>query len=155
MRPSSSNSNTNKPVNSSSDERDPATMFVTLSKASLICLLPSLSDLPHVCHLTISFSLRICAGAEGPQPFLTIRSDRILSFTLPTTGTRPHATGAVHSAAVYASFPLTVGRWGCVEGNRWRLMCGERMSDGSGELRRFGRRSWRILMAAACQFSDF
>ena len=44
--------------------------------------------------------------------------------------------------------PLTAGRWGCVEGNRRRLICGERMSEGSGELRRFGRLSWRILMAA-------
>jgi ribosome-binding ATPase YchF (GTP1/OBG family) len=43
-------------------------------------------------------------------PFFTMRSDIILSFTFPSTGTWPHATGAVHSAAAYENFPLTVGR---------------------------------------------
>lgn len=98
MRPSSSNSNLNKPVNSSFGRRDPATMLVIFSTTSLTCPF-SFSDLPHVSHLTISFSLSRFVGAQEP-PFLTMRSDSMFSFTLPTTGTRPHATGAVHNAAV-------------------------------------------------------
>ena len=144
-RPSSSNSNRNSPVNSSLARPYPATMLVIFSTTSLTC--PFFSDFPHVSHLTMSFSSRRCAGVDA-QPFLTMRSDRILSFTFPMTGTLPHATGAVHSAAVYAILPPTVGRWGCVDGERWRLMCGERMSCGSGDTKRVGSRSWRTLMAA-------
>ena len=83
-----------------------------------------------------------------------MRSDNILSFTLPTTGTLPHATGAVHNAAVYAILPLTVGRCGCVEGNRWRLIWGERMSCGSGDTNSVGRRSCKIRMAAIASAVD-
>lgn len=97
-RPSSSNSNRNSPVNSSVARRDPATMLVIFSTTSLTWPWP-FSDLPHVSHLTISFSCRKCAAVELP-PFFTMRSDNILSFTLPTTGTLPHATGAVQRAAV-------------------------------------------------------
>jgi hypothetical protein len=96
MRPSSSNSNRKRPVNSSF-RPVPATMLVIFSTTSLTC--PVL-DLPHVSHLTINFSFRRCAGVDGLQPFLTMRSDRILSLTFPTTGTLPQATGAVHRAAV-------------------------------------------------------
>ena len=39
-----------------------------------------------------------------------MRSDRMVSLTLPTSGMRPQATGAVHSAAMYAILPETVGR---------------------------------------------
>lgn len=145
MRPSSSNSNMNSPVNSSWARLEPATMLVIFSTTSLTC--PFSLDFPHVSHLTMSFSLHKCAGVDVP-PFLIIRSDNILSFTLPTTGTRPHATGAVHNAAVYAILPLTVGRCGCVEGKRWRLMCGERISCGSGDIRSVGRLSWRIRIAS-------
>jgi len=67
--------------------------------------------------------------------------------TFPTTGTRPHATGAVQRAALYASLPETVGRWGCVEGKRWREIEGERISWGSGEARRLGRVECRIWRA--------
>lgn len=80
-------------------------------------------------------------------PFLIIRSDKMMSLTLPRTGTRPHATGLVHSAAVYAILPVTVGRCGCVEGKSLSVIWGERISCGRGEMRREGRRSWRILIA--------
>jgi len=75
------------------------------------------------------------------------RSERIVRRTFPTTGIRPHATGAVQRAALYASLPETVGRWGCVEGKRWREIEGERSSWGRGVARSLGRVSWRIWSA--------
>ena len=57
-----------------------------------------------------------------------MRSDIISSFTLPTIGMRFHAMGDVHSAAVYATRPETVGRCGCVVGKRWRDMFEARIS---------------------------
>jgi hypothetical protein len=152
-RPSSSNSNLNRPENWSLARREPATILVIFSTTSLTCP-PLSSDFPHVSHLTMSFSLSDC-GDEHVPPFLTIRSESILSFTLPTTGTRPHATGAVHRAAVYAIFPRTVGRCGCVEGNKWRLMCGERMSCGRGDTSNVGKLSCRIRIAAIALASHF
>lgn len=85
-------------------------------------------------------------------PWRTMRSDKIVSFTLPTRGMRPQATGAVQSAATYAIRPDTVGRCGWVEGKRWRLMRGESVSDGSGVCRSVGRFSWSILMAVFDQY---
>jgi hypothetical protein len=100
--------------------------------------------LPQVFHFTINFSSLFSAAVELP-PFLTIRSDRIVSFTLPTRGTLPQATGAVHKAATYAIRPVTVGRCGCVDGKRWRLILGDRMSEGSGDCRRVGKLSCNVL----------
>jgi hypothetical protein len=51
-------------------------------------------------------------------PARTIRSLRICNFTLPTRGKLLHATGTVQSAARYNVRPFTVGRCGCVEGNK-------------------------------------
>jgi hypothetical protein len=70
-----------------------------------------------------------------------------MSFTLPKNGSRPHATGDVQSAAVYAIRPVTDGRCGCVEGKRRRVICGERISWGRGVARRVGSRSWRTRIA--------
>lgn len=116
--------------------------------------------LGHVFQRTMSFSLPpslllllllvlgdVEEKAEAGPPFLTIRSERMISFTFPRTGTRPHATGEVHSAAVYAILPVTVGRCGCVEGNNCSVMCGERISCGRGFVRSEGRRSWRMRIA--------
>ena len=44
------------------------------------------------------------------NPVRTIFSDTIRSLTLPTSGTEPQATGAVQSAALYGTLPLTAGR---------------------------------------------
>lgn len=126
--PSSSNSNRNSPENLCLACLSPLRpmMLVIFSTASLTGPASRSSDLPHVSHLTMSLSWP--ASPPPHAPFFTMRSDKIFSLQSPTTGTRPHATGAVHKAAVYASLPLTVGRLGCVEGNSSRLICGERIS---------------------------
>jgi hypothetical protein len=67
-----------------------------------------------------------------------MRSDRMLNSTLPISGTLPHATGAVQRAATYAIRPETVGRCGCVDGKRCRLICGDKTSDGSGSFNSVG-----------------
>lgn len=61
-----------------------------------------------------------------------------MSCTLPTMGTHPHATGAVHNAARYAIRPLTAGKCGCVDGNKCSEMEGDRIFCGSGVFRIFG-----------------
>jgi hypothetical protein len=71
--------------------------------------------------------------------------------TLPMMGTRFQAMGDVQRAALYATRPETVGRCGCVEGNRWRQMLGARRSWGRGWRRRVGSRSWRTLRAVPGQ----
>jgi hypothetical protein len=40
-----------------------------------------------------------------------------------------------------------VGRCGCVEGKRCRVMRGERMDCGGGDWRRVGRWAWRMRRA--------
>ena len=76
-----------------------------------------------------------------------MRSDSISRRTLPTMGTRFQAIGEVQSAAMYATLPETVGRYGCVEGKRWSEMLGDKISCGKGDCRRVGRRSWRMRRA--------
>ena len=78
---------------------------------------------------------------------LTILSDKISNLTFPTRGTLPHASGEVHNAAIYATRPCTTGRCGCVDGNKWSDICGERIDDGKGDWRRDGRRGWRVRRA--------
>lgn len=87
-----------------------------------------------------------CSGSRR-VPARTIRSLRICSFTLPTSGTLLHATGTVHSAARYNVRPLTVGRCGCVEGNRWRLTLGARISGGRVLYKMVGRRGESVRRA--------
>ena len=90
----------------------------------LVVLLPLPFLLGSVRQRTTSFSsLRLpdcSSSSEGAvmKPERTIFSLRISSLTLPTTGTQPHATGAVKSAARYGIRPRTTGRCGCVEGKR-------------------------------------
>lgn len=64
--------------------------------------------LPHVFHRTTRrslFAFDVVDDEDDDDPtfargsFLTIRSLMMIMFTLPTIGTRPHATGAVQSAA--------------------------------------------------------
>jgi hypothetical protein len=83
-------------------------------------------------------------------PVRTIFSERIWSLTLPTRGTQPQATGAVHRAARYGTLPFTAGRWGCVDGKRCREMVGARMFGGSGWVRMCGRRGERMRRAISC-----
>lgn len=66
---------------------------------------------------------------------------------MPTSGTRFQAMGDDHSAAVYATRPETVGRCGCVEGKRCRVMEGERIFCGGGDCRSVGRCAWRMRRA--------
>ena len=99
----------------------------------------------------MSFSSLFACGTVLP-PWRTMRSDKIVSFTLPTSGMRPQATGAVHNAATYAILPETVGRCGWVEGKRWRVMRGESVSEGSGVCRSVGRLSWSVLIAVLDQY---
>ena len=113
--PSSSNSNRNQPWNSlflsAADRVSP----VPVVSHSLNLSIPPLPlALGHVFQRTMSFSppllrlLLLVSGFVGEkvepegeeQPFLTMRSERTISLTFPRTGTRPHATGDVHSAAV-------------------------------------------------------
>lgn len=68
-------------------------------------------------------------------------------------GTRFHAIGDVHRAAMYATRPDTVGRYGCVEGKRWREMLGDRISCGKGDCRRVGRRSCKTRRALPSRVS--
>ncbi len=84
------------------------------------------------------------------NPVRTIFSERMWSLTLPTRGTQPHATGAVQRAARYGTLPFTAGRWGWVDGKRWREMLGERIVDGRGWVRIFGRRGERVRRAVYC-----
>lgn len=88
-----------------------------------------------------------CSGSRI-VPARTMRSLRICSFTFPTSGTLLHATGTVHSAARYRVRPLTVGRCGCVEGKRWRLTVGARISGGSVLYSMVGRRGESVRKAA-------
>jgi hypothetical protein len=81
-----------------------------------------------------------------------MRSDIMVNLTLPTSGILPQATGAVHSAAIYAILPDTEGKCGCVEGNKTRLMRGERTSEGRGVCNSVGRCSWRVLIAMSHQY---
>ena len=102
----------------------------------------SLDLLAAVRHLTTSCSPHAPARlGEEWSGWLTMRSERISSFTLPMMGTRFQAMGEVHSAAMYATLPETTGRYGCVEGNRWSEMFGDRISCGRGDCRRVGSRS--------------
>lgn len=90
-----------------------------------------------------------CSSPEPalfPWPF-TMRSDKISNLTSPMIGRRFHARGDVHRAAMYATRPDTVGRCGCVEGNRWSEMLGARISWGKGDWSNVGRRSWRMRRA--------
>lgn len=80
-------------------------------------------------------------------PARTMRSLRIWSLTLPTSGTLLHATGTVHNAARYNVRPLTVGRCGWVDGKRWRLTFGARISGGRVLYRIVGRRGDRVRSA--------
>jgi hypothetical protein len=105
---------------------------------------------PIVRHRTSNCSGRVQVGERGECELeldLIIRSERISNLTFPTRGIRPHAIGEVHSAAEYATRPETVGRWGCVEGKRWRVICGERISCGRGDCSKVGMRSWRMRRA--------
>jgi hypothetical protein len=105
---------------------------------------------PIVRHRTSNCSGRVQVGGRGECELeldLIIRSERISNLTFPTRGIRPHAIGEVHSAAEYATRPETVGRWGCVEGKRWRVICGERISCGRGDCSKVGMRSWRMRRA--------
>lgn len=43
--------------------------------------------------------------------------------------------------------PDTVGRCGCVVGNKWSVICGLRISGGSGEVKSVGRRSCSVDIA--------
>ena len=76
-----------------------------------------------------------------------MRSERMSRVTLPTSGTRPQVMGEVQRAAWLATRPEALGRCGCVEGKRWRVICGERISGGRGEASRVGRRDWRTRRA--------
>ena len=113
--------------------------------------MPLSLDFPHVFHRTMSFSLP--EPWSRLPPFLIIRSERIVNFTLPTTGTLPQATGAVHNAATYAIRPDTFGRCGCVEGNRCNEIWGESISCGRGCASRVGSCSCNTRTAMKYQHS--
>jgi hypothetical protein len=94
-----------------------------------------------------------CSCGRLTKPVRTIFSDSIFNFTFPTMGTQPHATGAVHNAALYGTFPLTAGRCGWVDGNRCSETEGERISCGMGVVRMFGSKGESVRNAVVWVFS--
>jgi hypothetical protein len=133
----------------------PPLLFDELLTAALECAAAfALVPLPFffsVFHRTTSFSSPksglSCSCGRLTKPVRTIFSDRIFNFTFPTRGTQPHATGAVHNAALYGTFPLTAGRCGWVDGNRCSETEGERISCGMGVVRMFGSKGESVRNA--------